>query len=52
LVPGNGSYSEVIAESILMDSRLVAAAVHDGIVTLTQGVIAVRDHLTYPGKPR
>jgi CBS-domain-containing membrane protein len=62
---------EVIAESILVDSRLVAATVHDGIVTLTgrpetdqaardlveavrhiEGVIAVRDQLTYPGTPR
>lgn len=62
---------EVIAESILVDSRLVAATVHDGIVTLTgrpendqaardlleavrhiDGVIAVRDQLTYPGTPR
>jgi osmotically-inducible protein OsmY len=62
---------EVIAESILVDSRLVAATVHDGIVTLTgrpetnqaardlveavrhiEGVIAVRDQLTYPGIPR
>ena len=61
----------VIAESILVDSRLVAATVHDGIVTLTgrpetnqaardlveavrhiEGVIAVRDQLTYPGTPR
>ena len=62
---------EVIAESMLVDSRLVAATVHDGIVTLTgrpetgqaardlveavrhiEGVIAVRDQLTYPGTPR
>ncbi len=62
---------EVIAESILVDSRLVAATVHDGIVTLTgrpetdqaardlveavrhiDGVIAVRDELSYPGTPR
>jgi CBS-domain-containing membrane protein len=62
---------EVIAESILVDARLVAATVHDGIVTLTgrpetgqaardlveavrhiEGVIAVRDQLTYPGTPR
>lgn len=62
---------EVIAESVLADSRLVAATVHDGIVTLTgrpetdeaardlveavrhiDGVIAVRDKLTYPGTPR
>jgi hypothetical protein len=43
---------EVNAESILMDSRLVAATVHDGIVTLTEGVIAVRDQLAYPGTPR
>ena len=62
---------EVIAESILVDSRFVAATVHDGIVTLTgrpetnqaardlveavrhiEGVIAVRDQLTYPGTPR
>jgi len=62
---------EVIAESILVDSRLVAATVHDGIVTLTgrpetdqaardlveamrhiDGVIAVRDQLTYPDTPR
>jgi len=61
----------VIAESILVDSRLVAATVHDGIVTLTgrpetdqaardlveavrhiDGVITVRDQLTYPGTPR
>ena len=62
---------EVIAESILMDSRLAAATVHDGIVTLAgrpetdqaardlveavrhiEGVIAVRDQLTYPGTSR
>ncbi len=62
---------EVIAESLLEDSRRCTVTVHDGIVTLTgcpetdqagrdlvevlrhiDGVIAVRDQLTYPGTPR
>jgi CBS domain-containing protein len=62
---------EMIAESLMMDSRGLGVAVHDGIVTLTgrpetdqagrdlveavrhiDGVIAVRDQLSYAGTPR
>jgi CBS domain-containing protein len=62
---------EMIAESLMIDSRGLGVTVHDGIVTLTgrpetdqagrdlveavrhiDGVIAVRDQLSYPGTPR
>jgi CBS domain-containing protein len=62
---------EMIAESLMLDSRGLGVTVHDGIVTLMgrpetrqvgrdlveavrhiDGVIAVRDELSYPGTPR
>ncbi len=62
---------EMIAESLMLDSRGLGVTVHDGIVTLTgrpetrqvgrdlvdavrhiDGVIAVRDQLSYAGTPR
>jgi CBS domain-containing protein len=62
---------EMVAESLMLDSRGLGVTVHDGIVTLTgrpetrqvgrdlvdavrhiDGVIAVRDQLSYAGTPR
>jgi CBS domain-containing protein len=62
---------EMIAESLVADSRRLGVTVHDGIVTLTghpetpqagrdlveavrhiDGVIAIRDQLSYAGTPR
>ena len=62
---------EMVAESLMLDSRGLGVTVHDGIVTLTgrpetrqvgrdlvdavrhiDGVIAVRDELSYAGTPR